>query len=59
MFVGRDANGKRTYKSKTVRGTKQDAERALRKWLTEGRSLAETFVEKVTRRPGSGRGVFV
>ena len=30
VFLGRDAVGKRRYKSKTVHGTKKAAERALR-----------------------------
>jgi integrase len=34
VFKGRDGNGKRIYVSKTIHGTRRDAERELRKLLT-------------------------
>ncbi len=34
-FVGRDANGNRRYVSKTVHGTKREADRALSAFVTE------------------------
>lgn len=35
VYTGRDANGKRRYVGKTIHGTKKDAQRFLRKRLTE------------------------
>lgn len=42
-FDGRDASGKRRYRSKAVRGTRRDAERELRKTLAS--KDAGTYVE--------------
>jgi integrase len=33
VFLGRDGSGKRSYKSRTVQGTKKDAEKVLREML--------------------------
>ncbi len=43
IFMGRDANGKRRYLNKTIRGTKKKADTYLNKTLTE--ISAGTFVE--------------
>ncbi|WP_041458806.1 hypothetical protein [Ammonifex degensii] len=33
VYLGKDENGKKLYRSQTVRGTRQDAERALAELL--------------------------
>jgi integrase len=45
IFTGRDANGKRSYMNKTIRGNKKDAETYLNTTLTE--ISTGTFVEPV------------
>jgi len=56
VFLGRDANGRKQYTSKTVEGTKGDADKALRELLTKRdagrlvRPSAMTVEEYLTKR---------
>lgn len=48
LFLGRDENGKRQRLSKTVHGTKKEAERALREWIDQYESGRLPTADKVT-----------
>lgn len=48
LFLGRDESGKRQRLSKTVHGTKKEAERALREWIDQYESGRLPTADKVT-----------